>query len=577
MGDRYILNLIGPFGLTSVGGKKVIVGSRKSRALMAMLATGERGRRSRVWLQDHLWGNAELEKGQASLRREISNLRKSLAKQDADPILIATANEVELDLSLTEVDFLKVLRGETDRRAALGSEFLEGLDIPNEEGFEDWLRLCRSGLEEIREEAETTSFQSRSNGSGFHDGQSSFKTKLAILPFSHWTNDSRGEALVDSLVEETSHVLSRYATLQVVDPATSLAFRNKDQQGEFVQEARLRYFVTGNVRQDGNQLKVTVGLIDCSTSHKVWSSKFDGQVSDFFDLPEQIAVALAPEIDGTIDRNEQRTARAVPVKTLDAYSLYWQANAVFRDWTADSVLEAISLTDQVLRLEEKNAWAMSLGGFCRAILVTYQWSNNPEQDRAEAKKFANRAAELESNEPIVLGYVAGTLGLLGEDIATADALIKRALDLEYPTSGIFFWSGWINLIQRKFAAAGERFRTCIELNPNSSVRPFMLAGLSLSELAKARFEQAEDYAEEALALMPNQPITLAAAGATKLANGKEGEAAALARTFRKEGGVEALSPLFKNDGEKAIVERVLDQIAAGSPPDLSHLLEQRPI
>lgn len=536
-----------------------------------MLATGDNGRRSRVWLQDRLWGNADLEKGQASLRREISNLRKTLNAQDADMILRVSSTEVELDLNYLLVDFLSALDGKADRSIALGAEFLEGLDIPYEEGFEDWLRLCRSSLDELREKIAATASTATSFETSTKNTSASFKTKLAILPFTHWTTDPNGSALASSLVEETSHVLSRYATLLVIDPATSLSFSGKDEQLAFIKRSNLRYFVGGNIRQDGDRLKITVSLTDCQSELKIFSKKFEESLSNFFDLPDEIAAALAPEIDGCIDRNEKRIALKNPVQDQGAYELYWKANAAFRNWSAESIGEAISLTDAVLELEPGNAWAKSLGGFCHAISAIYQWSSDPAASRRTAKDAALKAVEWEPSEPIVLGYAAGTLALIGEDIENADRLVKRALEMDFPTSGMFFWSGWIDLIRRDFGAAQQKFETCLEINPNSAVRPFMLSGMALSKLMQASFDDAEAHALEALQLLPNQPIVLASAGAAKLATGKNEEAASIARTFLSVGGIETLSPLLKDDREKLMVNALVEKVSAGEHFDIAHL------
>ena len=568
LGERFHLSLIGPFGLSKAGGSSIQISSRKSMALIAMLATGDNGRRARLWLQDQLWGMSGTQRSQASLRRELSNLRKSLEGHRASHIIDVTAVQVSLDLEIVSVDFLNTLGGQLDHKLLLGTQFLEGLDIPGEEGFEDWLRLCRAKLDDIRDDTETIGIALESQRNSAATQLPSFKTRLAVLPFSHLSSDSKGEALVDSLVEETAHVLSRYATLHVIDPGTSLSYKDKQEQAEFIDETKLRYFVNGNLRQDGDRVKITIGLTDCATRLKVWSGKFEGDLTNFFDLPENIASALAPQIDGNIDRHEQMTARTHPVKNPDAYSLYWQANALFREWQPNSIAEAISMTDQVLRLETDNSWAMSLGSFCRALLTVYQWSDAPENDRKEAYKGALKASETSPNEPIVLGYAAGTLALLGRDIDIAEMLIKRALEMEHPTSGMFFWGAWIDLIKRDFSAALEKFEICLETNPNSAVRPFMLAGIAIAQMANRDPLAAERNAQEALALLPDQPIILAAAGAAKLANGKNDEAISIARTLKNTGGMDVFTPLLKSDAEKEMLAALIDRTSNGKPPDL---------
>src|SRR3546814_6667440 len=68
-----------------------------------MLATSRSGERSRRWLQERLWGSRERTNSQASLRRELSNLRPLVNIGDP-PLLIVNHEAVALDLKQVVVD-----------------------------------------------------------------------------------------------------------------------------------------------------------------------------------------------------------------------------------------------------------------------------------------------------------------------------------------------------------------------------------------------------------------------------------------------------------------------------------------
>ncbi|MCR5869466.1 hypothetical protein LRS12_01065 [Sphingomonas sp. J344] len=58
MESRFALRLLGPFGLFRPDGSRIEITSRKSVAILAMLATAPNGLRSRSWIRSMLWGNA---------------------------------------------------------------------------------------------------------------------------------------------------------------------------------------------------------------------------------------------------------------------------------------------------------------------------------------------------------------------------------------------------------------------------------------------------------------------------------------------------------------------------------------
>lgn len=564
------MKLLGPFGLFNDDGRNVRISSRKGQALLAMLATGNQGRRSRVWLQDRLWGSRPLDKAQVSLRRELFNIRKQMKHFGVSGLVTADATEVTLCLDRIQVDYLKILKGQWENTLKLANEFLEGIDIPEEEGFEDWLRTHRNRYEEIWDAHDIEPKRSDGDAVLLSGSANSFKTRVAVLPFSHWTDSEHGGDIADCLVEEISHTLSRYATLQVIDAATSLGLGDQQDETEFIKNAGLHYFVSGNLRQLRDELKITIGLTDSRTKIKIWSGKFKGQTSSFFHLLDEISQALVPEIDGNIDRNERKHAVQMRVETPDAYILYWKASAAFRKWTPDSIEQAIYLTDKIFALEPKNAWAKSLNAFCHAVSYNFGWSADPQKSRKSALNAYRAAISDEPAEAIVLGYAAGTLTMLGEDIDAAHALITRAMELEYPSSGIFFWSGWIDLARQDFLSAEKKFERCFELNPGSAVRPFMLTGLSIARLVRFETGQVDENMTEALQMLPEQPVVLAAAAASKAMIGEVKAAQKLAGRFFNNDGMRVISPLLKNSDQRALFEKLLSQVRNGMLPSMGH-------
>ena len=120
---------------------RVNITSKKGMALLATLATADRMERSRVWLQDLLWGSRGYKQSQSSLRREVSNLRSALAEANLN-ILKSDHRMVGIIEGTVHTDL------ESKRGHSTHWQFCEGLDLANEEGFEDWLREMRSLLDE---------------------------------------------------------------------------------------------------------------------------------------------------------------------------------------------------------------------------------------------------------------------------------------------------------------------------------------------------------------------------------------------------------------------------------------------
>jgi tetratricopeptide (TPR) repeat protein len=136
------LFLFGPFTVLSPEGVDLTPKSRKSCAILAMLAVAPRGSRSRLWLRDKLWSDRGEEQASASLRQALLDIRQALGPA-ASAAVSADKNTVSLDLAAVEVDALMLLDPALGQSALPETEhFLEGIDVRDPE-FEEWLTLER--------------------------------------------------------------------------------------------------------------------------------------------------------------------------------------------------------------------------------------------------------------------------------------------------------------------------------------------------------------------------------------------------------------------------------------------------
>ncbi|MBF9060273.1 hypothetical protein HKCCSP123_13890 [Rhodobacterales bacterium HKCCSP123] len=146
MGEQRLnFRCFGMFRVTTESGLDVTPSSQKSQALLAILLTSQDFARPRVKLQDLLWSDREPEQGAASLRQELSSLKRSLGPH-AD-ILHADRTVIRLDGSRLESDC--DARGPKPGAGPEQQEFLEGIGVRDPE-FSDWLRDRRAEYQDAQ-------------------------------------------------------------------------------------------------------------------------------------------------------------------------------------------------------------------------------------------------------------------------------------------------------------------------------------------------------------------------------------------------------------------------------------------
>lgn len=140
--ENFSFVTFGGFRITAPDGSGVTPQSQKAQGLLALLLTSPDFSRPRNKLQDLLWSDREQEQGAASLRQEISSLKKLF--RDYDQLLCSDRTLVWLDKSLFVTDCDE--NGPTERAITHNREFLEGNTVKDPE-FSDWLRDRRTEFE----------------------------------------------------------------------------------------------------------------------------------------------------------------------------------------------------------------------------------------------------------------------------------------------------------------------------------------------------------------------------------------------------------------------------------------------
>ena len=123
------------------------------------------------------------------------------------------------------------------------------------------------------------------------------RPSVAVLPFTNASPDPDQDHFAQGIVEEVTAALSRVRSFFVISPSSTSAYKGKSVDPR--EESRVlgvRYVVEGSIRRSGSRLRVMARLIDAATGNHVWSERYDGEVSDIFDLQDRVAEAVVGAI-----------------------------------------------------------------------------------------------------------------------------------------------------------------------------------------------------------------------------------------------------------------------------------------
>ncbi len=518
--EQFSLSLLGPFRLIAPGGERIEVASRKGRALIAMLAMANEGERARRWLQEKLWGARQPAQAASSLRRELSDLRGLLnlgaALQSGGPLLITGNDRVRLDLSRVQVD---ARAAGPDEIAS--HEFLEGLDIAGEDGFEEWLREQRSALrarpsraavraaaESARGAAEALAASRAEAPSG--DGLSrSGKSRggrgrpaVAVLAFGHPASAHEEVHLAQGIVEAVIAGLAR-SKLLTVSSRQSLSFDGGGLSAERIcADLGVDYIVQGQVRLVAGTVRVSAHLTHGADNTTVWSGRYDRPVADLLAVEDDIAAAVIGALESALLAHEEARALQVPVEELEHWGLFVRGRRHFWRSTAADSRQAQELLVRALRLKPDDTPTLSLLAHCCLVEVWGGLSPDPRAAIAEAHRYALRAVHLDGSDAFAhftLGVVLSTMGQSAQDMAEQ----RRALELNPSLAAAH---GEVGRLLAFAGQADEALVACDRAIVGSPSDPHLwlwLLSKAIACFTAGRYDEAARHAAAACATRPD--------------------------------------------------------------------------
>jgi adenylate cyclase len=329
------------------------------------------------------------------------------------------------------------------------------------------------------------------------------KPSIAVLPFDNMSGDPAQESLADGIVESITATLSRIREFFVI--ARNSAFLYKGRAVDVQQVGRelgVRYVLEGSVQKAGSRLRITVQLIDTATGIHVWADRVDGTLEDVFDLQDRITERVAGALQPSIRLAEIERARRKRPQDLGAYDYTMRAMPLVWVLERSASEEARALLAQALAIDSTYPLALALAGWCHAQGSVYGWTEDIAGARREALAHAERAADLGSDDPLILA-ILGAVHTLLRNIGTARVMLERAVTLD--PNAAWAWSrlGWVENYSDRPERAVPHFQRALRLSPLDPMNFNNYVGMASAAEISGRYDEAVSLYRRALEERPH--------------------------------------------------------------------------
>ena len=279
--------------------------------------------------------------------------------------------------------------------------------------------------------------------------------RIAVLPFVSMSPDPADEYFADGLTEELIDRLCQVKELAVIARTSVMNYKHKEKNASQIgRELNAGSLVEGSIRKAGSRIRVTAQLIKADNEEHLWSSRYDRNLEDIFEVQTDIAENVAGALKIRLLEDDVERVSRIPTKDPEAHELHLRGKS------------------HLLRMSEKEI---------RAAITCFEGaiSRDPgylEPHRSLAAGYFYLAMqEVESPQnafPRVQKYLEEALKLDG---SSAESHLDRAFLLE---------------IGMDYRGQRREIERSLELSPNlaSAHAELALSYLSDRDLEKAHLE-----------------------------------------------------------------------------------------
>jgi TolB-like protein/Flp pilus assembly protein TadD len=387
------------------------------------------------------------------------------------------------------------------------------------------------------------------------------KPSVAVLPFANLSGDPEQEYFADGLTEDIITALSLWRSFPVIARTSTFVFKGKAANvHEVGHELGARYVLEGSVRKAASRVRVAAQLVDCETGHHVWAETFDRQLTDVFDLQEELTKKITAIVTPELEHAEYRRLSAQKPQNLDAWNLVQRGTAELDEYTREGNVRARELFLQAL--EHDPAYCKAFAGIALSYNRDLMLGHAPSREEAadNALKNARKAVALDRLDSYA-NAILGMAYIWSGQREEARLSFLRAVELN-PSHGYARASlGNILDLMGQSEEGIAMMEDGIRLNPDAPNMRHIYTFLARALIGAHRYEEAVEWARRGINADPGNPNAqfLLAAALAHLGRIKEA-GIALGRCERIQPGFVAARADWRPYQDSERNEHILDGI-----------------
>ena len=217
---------------------------------------------------------------------------------------------------------------------------------------------------------------------------------IAVMPFVNASGNADVEYLSDGMTETLISSLASVPNLSVKPRSTVFRYKGKETDAKTIgKELNVQAILNGRVVQRGDQLTLSLELIDVEKDIVLWSQQYVRKQSDLVSLQSEIARDVSGKLKSKLSGADTAKVEKNYTANPDAYQLYLKGRHYLLKTTRDGFQTSITYFQQAIAIDP--SYALAYAGLADAYRsLSLAGELRPREFMPQAKAAGQKAVEL---------------------------------------------------------------------------------------------------------------------------------------------------------------------------------------
>ncbi|MBK6722565.1 MAG: hypothetical protein KBF83_04060 [Pyrinomonadaceae bacterium] len=292
---------------------------------------------------------------------------------------------------------------------------------------------------------------------------------IAVMPFVNESGNADVEYLSDGMTETLISSLSNIPNLSVKARSTVFYYKGKEISPKKIgEELKVQAVLFGRVSQRGDDLKLSLELVNTETQDVIWSEQYNRKQSDLVSLQSEIAKTVSDKLRSKLTATEQERVSKTNTTSSEAQQLYLRGRFHWNKRTTEDFQKAREYFQQAIAADPN--YALAYAGLADTLaLMPYYGAFRPSEYMPLAKQAAQKALEIDPNLAEAHASLGQILTNYDYDLKGAERELKRAIELNPKYPSAYQWLAEVYHFSENGDQALSEINKAVELDPLSMV------------------------------------------------------------------------------------------------------------